>query len=81
MSYQTVQRFLLPVGRVGLLLEGLFDLLGLCVKADAATDLTAFGVFGLESSFAALLATLFEVTSDLRAIVLTPLSYGLIDKE
>jgi hypothetical protein len=40
-----------------------FGLFGRCVKADAATDLTAFGVFGLASSFAALLATFFDVTS------------------
>lgn len=38
-------------------------LLGRCVRTDAATDLTGFGVFGLLKSFDAILATRFEVFS------------------
>jgi hypothetical protein len=44
-----------------------FFLLGACVKAEAATDLTAAGVLGLLSSFDAVDATDLEVCS-LRAI-------------
>jgi hypothetical protein len=46
------KRYFLPLGRF-------FT----CVRADAATALTAAGVLGLLSSFAALLATLAEVFS------------------
>ena len=42
-------------------------LFGACVSADAATLFTALGVRGLESSFAAFVATDFDVRS-LRAI-------------
>ena len=35
--------------------------LGVCVSADAATDLTFFGVLGFDNSFPAFEATRFEV--------------------
>ncbi len=40
-----------------------FGLFGACVKADAATDFTSLGDFGLRKSWDALLATFFEVCS------------------
>lgn len=40
-------------------------LFGLWVRAEAATDFTAAGVFGFDNSLAALLATAFDVCSPL----------------
>jgi hypothetical protein len=40
-----------------------FFLLGRCVRADAATDFTAFEVDGLRNSFDAVVATRLEVVS------------------
>ena len=40
-----------------------FFLSGVCVSADAATLLTAFGLLGFDRSFDALVATVFDVRS------------------
>jgi hypothetical protein len=52
-------------------------LLGVCVSADAATLLTAFGVLGFESSFAAFDAMDFDVRS-FRAMSLKSFRIGQI---